>query len=166
MHNSAHEKPRFEFLITVAYRFLLSFCSLYISSPHPTYPQRPPYRACAGGTLAGRGRGGLLRIRVRVFLQRAVAVGRGGGAAVNGPHVVSRNACASPSPQPETELRSADASCSPHCGPEPSRTHPALWSTRGRSGLTDARAMPLGSDQPQRRRRGRRSVKQRVVDSR
>ena len=30
-----------------------------------------------GGTLAGRGRGRLLRIRERVFLQRAVAVGQG-----------------------------------------------------------------------------------------
>ena len=47
--------------------------------------------------------------------------------------------------------------------PQPSRTRPAaLWATRGRSGLTDARVMTLGSDQP--RRRG--SVKQPFVDSR
>jgi hypothetical protein len=39
---------------------------------------------------------------------------------------------------------------SPHCGPEPSRTRPTLWATRGRSGLTDARAMTLGNDEPRR----------------
>ena len=60
----------------------MRFCFFSRSlTTNPPPPGRAETGRSRGGTLAGRGHGGLLRIRVRVFPQRAVAVGRRSGGA-------------------------------------------------------------------------------------